>query len=56
MGGEALGLGKAQCSSVGECQGREVGVSGWVGEHPFRSREGGWDRGLQRGNLEKNNV
>ena len=37
MGGEALGLGKAQCPSVGECQGGEVGVGGWVG-HPHRSR------------------
>ena len=25
MRGEALGLGKAQCPSVGECQNREVG-------------------------------
>ena len=26
MGGEALGPVKAQCPSVGECQGREAGV------------------------------
>ena len=32
--GEALGSAKAQCPSVGECQGREAGV----GEHPHRSR------------------
>ena len=29
MGGEALGHVKAQCPTVGECQGREAGVSGW---------------------------
>jgi len=34
MGREALGPVKAQCLSVGEYQGREVGRSGkeWVGE------------------------
>jgi len=32
MGEEALGSVKAQCSSVGECQGREIGRSWWVGE------------------------
>ena len=31
MGGEALGPVKARCTSVGECQGGEVGVGGWVG-------------------------
>ena len=41
MGGEALGLVKAQCPSVGECQGGEGGVGGWVGEHPHRRREDG---------------
>ena len=35
---EALGPVKAQCPSVGECQGREEGVGRWVGEHPHRSR------------------
>jgi hypothetical protein len=30
MGGEALGLGKAGCPSVGECQDRETGVGGLV--------------------------
>jgi hypothetical protein len=29
MGGEALGPGKAQCPSVGECQSREVGLGRW---------------------------
>jgi hypothetical protein len=38
MGGEALGPVKAQCPSVGGCQGGEVGVGGWLGEHPHRSR------------------
>jgi len=32
MGGEALGPVKAPCSSVGGCQGREVGGSGRVDE------------------------
>ena len=30
MGEEALGPVKAQCLSVGECEGGEVGVGGWV--------------------------
>jgi hypothetical protein len=38
MGGEALGPVKVRCSSVGECQGGEAGVGGWVGEHPHRSK------------------
>ena len=38
MGGEALGPVKARCPSVGECQGGEVGVGEWVGEHPHRRR------------------
>jgi hypothetical protein len=38
MGGEAFGPVKARCSSVGEGQGGEAGVSGWVWEHPHRSR------------------
>ena len=45
MGGEALGPGKTQCPSVGVCQGREVGVGRWVGEHPHRSR--GKDDGME---------
>ena len=31
VGEEALGLVKAQCISVGECQYSEVGVGEWVG-------------------------
>jgi hypothetical protein len=45
MGGEALGLAKILCPSIGECQGQEAGV----GE--FRSRE--MEEGIgdfQRGN------
>jgi hypothetical protein len=30
-----------QCPSVGECKGGEVGVDGWVGEYPHRSRKRG---------------
>jgi hypothetical protein len=30
MGGKALGLEKAQCPSVGECQDREAGEGGLV--------------------------
>jgi hypothetical protein len=32
VGGEALGPVKVRCPSVGECQGEEAGVGGWVGE------------------------
>jgi hypothetical protein len=31
VGGETLGLGKARCPNVGECQSGEVGVDGWEG-------------------------
>jgi hypothetical protein len=30
MGGEALGLVKILCPSIGECQGQEAGVGGLV--------------------------
>jgi hypothetical protein len=30
-----------------ECQGREVGVGGWMREHPHRSRR--WDKGFPEG-------
>jgi hypothetical protein len=47
VGGEALGPEGVQCPSVGECQGGNMGVGGWVREHPHRSRErGGWNRGF----------
>ena len=53
MGGKAIGPVKARCPNVGECQGGEEGVGGWVGEHPHRSR-GRRDgiEGFQRGNWE----
>jgi hypothetical protein len=58
MGGEALGPKKARCPSVGEFEVREVGVGGWVREHPHRSRRrdngiGGFreqGRGTKKGN------
>ena len=40
MGGEALGLSKILCPSIGKCQGQEVGVGG------LGSRLGGGYRGL----------
>jgi hypothetical protein len=52
MGGHSFGPEKALCPSVWEYQGREVGVGGWVGEDPGRSRGrengiGGFWRGIQ---------
>ena len=53
MEGEALGPVKALCPSVRECQGREVVVGGWAGEHPIEAGEeelsgiGGFRRGNQ---------
>ena len=38
MGEEALGSVKAQKTIVGDCEGKEAGVSGWMGPHPHRSR------------------
>jgi hypothetical protein len=51
---EALGTVKTWCPSIGECQGREAGMGGWVGEHPYRSRGmensiGGWGGGREMG-------
>ena len=40
-GGKVIGSVKAGFSISGECQGRELRVGGWVGEHPHRSR---WKR------------
>jgi hypothetical protein len=45
MGGEALGLVKARCLSIGECQNREVGVGGLVSR-------GRWE---ERGDFQKGN-
>jgi hypothetical protein len=38
VGGEALGPVKDRCLSVLECQGRKVGVGGWVKDHLHRGR------------------
>jgi len=34
-------------------QGNVGGGGGWGGEHPYRRREGGWDRGLMSRKLGK---
>jgi hypothetical protein len=47
MRGEALGLVKARCPSIGECQDREAGVDELV------SRGRGWYGGLFRGEMRK---
>jgi hypothetical protein len=47
MGGEALGLVKILCPSIGECQGQEAGV-GELG-----NGEGGEDRGFSKRKLGK---
>ena len=36
---------KARCSSVGEDLDGEMGVGGWMGEHPHRST----GRGIEKG-------
>ena len=51
MGGEALGPVKALCHSVGECQCEEPGLGGLVIRG--RGKEGGADKGFQRGNQER---
>jgi hypothetical protein len=51
VGGEALGPEKTRCPSVGECQDREVGMSGLVS----RGRGAGI-RSFQRGNQERVNI
>ena len=57
MAGEALRPEGIPCPSVGECQRGKVGVGGWVGEHPHRSR-GREDRigGFLRVDLERGNI
>jgi hypothetical protein len=40
VGGEALGPVKAQHPSVGECQGGQAGVGGWVREHLIKAGGG----------------
>jgi hypothetical protein len=40
--------------SIGECQGRERGVGGWVGEHAHRNREReDWRGAFRRGNRKR---
>jgi hypothetical protein len=51
MGGKTLDPMKAQCPSVGEWEGREVGIGGWVGENPHRSS----GRGNGIGDIQKGN-
>ena len=41
MGGEALGPVKAQCHSVGECQGQEARVDGLVSRRMGSGRDKG---------------
>ena len=43
MGREALVPLKAQCPSVGECQGKETAVFVWVGNSLIDAMEGAWD-------------
>ena len=49
MGGEALGPVKALSSSVGECQGQEVGVGGLVSKGRGEGVEGFWRENQERG-------
>ena len=53
MGGEALDPMKAQCPSVGECQGMEAEVSGWGSTLKEAGLGGGGIEGFWWGNLEK---
>jgi hypothetical protein len=52
--GPSTGPERVQCSSVGKCQGRKMGVGGWVEKHPHRDSGRrdvvGW---FQRGDLER---
>jgi hypothetical protein len=52
MGGEALGLVKARCPSVGVCQSGEAGVGGW-GSTLIEAGGRVWDKGYLKGNLGK---
>jgi hypothetical protein len=45
MGREDLGLTKIICPSIGECQGQEAGVGGWVREQGEREGIGDFWRG-----------
>jgi hypothetical protein len=53
VGGETLGPVKAQCPSVGECQSREAGMDGWLGEHSHRTTGRGRGYGISGGETGK---
>ena len=44
---------KARFPSVGKCQGAEVEVGGWEGEHPQKQGERKWNRGVAEGKPEQ---
>ena len=46
----SIGPVKAQCPSVGECQG---GRQEWIGEHPYRGRGRGKEMGVSEGDTRK---
>ena len=60
MGGEALGPMKAQCPSVGECQGQEAGVGGLVSRERWEGiggfRRGKQERGVSEGKAGKGST
>jgi hypothetical protein len=47
MGGEVLGLVKAQCPSIGKCQSREAGMGKW--EYTLTEAGGGEEEGGLQG-------
>jgi hypothetical protein len=49
MGREALGPVEVRCPFVGECQGGETGVCGWVGSTLIEAGERGQDRKIHWG-------
>lgn len=54
MGEKTLVPAKPRCSSVREWQGwRSVGVGGWVGNHPYRSRGKGEGMQVSGGEIRK---
>jgi hypothetical protein len=60
MKGEALGLVKAQCHSVGECQDRQAGVGGLVSKERGNGMGGGVVGEMMKGdsicNVNKENI
>jgi hypothetical protein len=53
MGEETLGPVKAQCPSVGEHWGREVGMGGWMEIYLIETGGGGMGYGVSGGELGK---